>query len=121
MNIIKKKNQIMKKEKFNKIVDEVYNHYLETHHYEPFILDDEMDLSKEEFVKKATNNYGFSFLFGLELNERNLTFEEQIRWVMKYTDVEMENLYITEEVYKPTTPTKLITITYNDKTIESYE
>jgi|688.fasta_scaffold527471_2 hypothetical protein len=109
------------KEKFNQIIDEVYNNYLDTHHYEPFILDDEMDLSKEAFVKKATNNYGFSFLFGLELNERNLTFEEQIQWVMKYTDVEMENLYITEEVYKPTTPTKLVRLFYKGEEIEVYE
>jgi len=27
---------------------------------------------------------------------RELTFEEKIQWVMRYTDVEMENLYITE-------------------------
>lgn len=36
---------------------------------------------------------------------REMTFEEKVQWVMKNTDVEMENLYITEEVYKPTTPT----------------
>jgi thymidylate synthase len=35
---------------------------------------------------------------------REMTWEEQIQWVMKNTDVEMENLYITEEVYKDTTP-----------------
>ena len=111
----------MNKDKFNKCIEEVYQNYLETHNYEPFILFDEMNLSKEDFIKKATNNYGFSFLFGLELNERTLTFEEQVQWVMKYTDVEMENLYITEEVYKPTTPTKLIRLFYEGEEIEIYE
>jgi len=35
---------------------------------------------------------------------REMTWEEQVQWVMKNTDVELENLYITEEVYKDTTP-----------------
>ena len=111
----------MKNEKFNQVIDEVYNYYLETHKDEPFILEDEMDLSKDEFVKKATNNYGFGYLFGISINERNLTFEEQIEWVMRYTDVEMENLYITEEVYKPTTPTKIVTLFYKGEETQYYK
>jgi len=35
---------------------------------------------------------------------REMTWEEQVQWVMKNTDVEMENLYIVEEVAKETTP-----------------
>lgn len=111
----------MKNEKFNKLIDEVYNDYLKTHQYEPFILEDEMGLSKDQFIQKATNNYGFSFLFGLEFRERNLTFEEQIEWVMRNTDVEMENLYITEEVYKPTTPTKMVTLLYKGEETKFYK
>jgi len=111
----------MKTEEFNKIIDEVYNHYLETHQYEPFILQEEMDLSKEDFIKKATNNYGFGQLFGISLNERELSFEEKIQWVMKYTDVELENLAITERVYHKGTPTKVITLFYKGEEIESYE
>lgn len=111
----------MKNEKFQQIIDEVYENYLKTYKDELFILEEEMDLSKEDFIKKAKNNYGFSHLFGLELNERNLTFEEQIQWVMKYTDVEMENLYITEEVYKSTTPTKLVRLFFKGEEVEVYE
>ena len=111
----------MKNDKFNQVIDDVYSHYLETHKDEMFILEDEMDLSKDEFIKKATNNYGFGYLFGISINERNLTFEEQIQWVMRNTDVEMENLYITEEVYKPTTPTKLVRLFYKGEEIEVYE
>lgn len=111
----------MEKDRYDQIIDEVYKSYLKTHKDEIFILGDEMDLSKEEFIQKATNNYGFSFLFGLELHEIKLTFEEQIQWVMKYTDVELENLYITEEVYKPTTPTKLVKLMYLGETYEFYK
>lgn len=35
---------------------------------------------------------------------REMTWEEQVQWVMKNTDVEMENLYIVEEIAKDTTP-----------------
>jgi len=35
---------------------------------------------------------------------REMTWEEQVQWVMKNTDVEMENLYIVEEVHKNSTP-----------------
>jgi thymidylate synthase len=35
---------------------------------------------------------------------REMTWEEQVQWVMKNTDVEMENLYIVEEIYKDSTP-----------------
>ena len=35
---------------------------------------------------------------------REMTWAERVQWVMKNTDVEMENLYITEEVYKDSTP-----------------
>jgi thymidylate synthase len=35
---------------------------------------------------------------------REMTWEEQVQWVMKNTNVELENLYITEEVYKDSTP-----------------
>ena len=33
-----------------------------------------------------------------KISEREMTWEERVQWVMKYTDVEWENLYITEEV-----------------------
>jgi len=35
---------------------------------------------------------------------REMTWEERVQWVMKNTDVELENLYIVEEIAKDTTP-----------------
>ena len=49
-----------------------------------------------------------------ERETRPMTWEEQVQWVMRNTDVELENLYIVEEVYKPTTPTKVVTTTTKD-------
>ena len=118
----------MDKEIFNRIIDEVYNHYLETHQYEPFILQEEMNLSKEEFIKKITNNYGFGQLFGISLNERELSLEERnyslgigkaYRGIFGYS--EKDDLEYKELFDKEGRPTKRIIITYNDQTIESYE
>jgi hypothetical protein len=109
------------KEKFNSVIDEVYQHYQESYEYEPFILRHEMGLSKEEFIEKATNNHGFSLLFGLSLKKREMTFEEKIQWVMKYTDVELENLAITERTHDKRTPNNLITVFYKGEEFEAYE
>lgn len=39
-----------------------------------------------------------------QFNCRPLTHEEKVQWVMRNTDVEMENLYIYKETLKETTP-----------------
>ena len=52
---------------------------------------------------------------------REMTWEEQVQWVMKYTDVEWENLYITEEVFKDTTPTHIVTLQVGEEIITTYE
>ena len=122
MNTTNKKQ--MKTEEFNKIVDEVYNHYLETHQYEPFILQEEMDLSKEDFIKKVTNNYGFGQLFGISLNERELSWEERNKWFqinLNGNNPLMKSDWKDYELDQQNIPTKLITITYNENQLEHYE
>ena len=106
---------------YNQIIDEAYKHYQETHENEMFILSEEMGLTKEQFINKATNNYGFGNLFDIQINKRKLTFAEKIQWVMKYTDVELENLAITERVHHQDTPNHLVTIRYKTNEIEVYE
>lgn len=51
---------------------------------------------------------------------REMTWEEQVQWVMKYTDVEWENLYITEEVFKDTTPTHIVTTQIGEEIVTTY-
>ena len=50
-----------------------------------------------------------------------MTWEEQVQWVMKNIDVELENLYIVEEIAKPSTPTHVVTTQIGDETIITYE
>jgi hypothetical protein len=55
------------------------------------------------------------------ISSRKLTWEEQVQWVMRNTNVPLENLYIVEEVYKDTTPTHLVTTQIGEETIQTYE
>ena len=114
----------MKTEEFNKIVDEVYNHYLETHQYEPFILQEEMDLSKEDFIKKVTNNYGFGQLFGISLNERELSSQERNEWFQIHLNGNnpfMKSDWKDFELDQQNIPTKQITLEYNNEKTYYYE
>jgi hypothetical protein len=82
---------------------------------------DEMGLTKEEFIDKIRNNYGFANIFGIDIDEKEMTWDEKVQWVMKNTNVEWENLYITEEAHKETTPKKIITLKYNNQIVKNYE
>jgi hypothetical protein len=55
------------------------------------------------------------------MQRRELTWDEQVQWVMRNTNVELENLYIVEEIAKPTTPTHIIETSINDRTVITYE
>jgi hypothetical protein len=52
---------------------------------------------------------------------KEMTWEQQVQWVMKNTDVEWENLYIVEEIAKDTTPTHMVTLQVGEEIIISYE
>lgn len=64
---------------------------------------------------------GFANRWKTKIESRQMTWEESVQWVMKNTNVEWENLYIVEEVYKKTTPNIIKTISYNNKTAIKYE
>jgi hypothetical protein len=112
----------MKNEKFNQVIDEVYKHYQETHQYEPFILKDEINLSKEVFIKKATNNYGFSQLFGLTLNERELSFNEKVNYARSiYGKEDWWSINDIRVIKLIQSKIRVITLFYKGEEIESYE
>lgn len=52
---------------------------------------------------------------------RKMTWEEQVQWVLKNTDVELENLYIVEEIAKPSTPTHVVTRQVGEEIVITYE
>jgi hypothetical protein len=89
--------------------------------------------TKEEFTNMCKTNSEFSKKWGLKIEERELSFEERMRVInipeenidyilnssnFKEIDVESEgNIFLN---YMKA-PTKLITLTYNNEIIESYE
>ncbi len=101
------------------LLDEAYESYY------TFMRDDrQWELDKEEFINKCKTDKEFSERWGLKIEERELSedegneirdmqyFKNNLHQALKGSDtkIDWENI-----------PNKLITITYNDKTIESYE
>jgi hypothetical protein len=78
--------------------------------------------NKEKFINKCKTDTDFSNTWGLKIEEREFSLEErqdlyfklnpEFRLVHENMNKQMDNFNI---------PTKLITIKYNNKTIESYE
>jgi len=57
--------------------------------------------------------------YGFQVYTRELTWEEQVQWVLKNTDVELENVYIVEEIAKPSTPTRSISLMWNQRSVDT--
>jgi len=85
-------------------------------------------LSKEEFIKNCKTDTEFSKQWGLKIEERDLSLEERMDFINKmslrsysgwqnWSVEEMEDRMNNDW----NIPTRLITITYNDTKIESYE
>ena len=107
------------------IIDEAYKNYFLIKSLEkgPFGISG-LILPKEEFIDKCKTNPEFSEKWGLKIEERELSLEERKRiYEMEYTnDIEVENNHWLESKLKTRNiPTRLITLTYNNKTIASYE
>ena len=88
-------------------------------------------LSKEEFINKFKTDSEFSEKWGLKIEERELNLEERSiiagsnhnevsQNIKMFTGID-EDHTLHKNLDDNNTPTKLITIKYNDKTIESYE
>ena len=58
--------------------------------------------------------------YGFQVYTRELTWEEQVQWVMKNTNVEMENLYIVEEIAKDSTPKRAISLMWNQRSVDTF-
>ena len=58
--------------------------------------------------------------YGFQVYTRELTIAERIQWVLKNTDVEMENVAITEEAFAPTTPQRAISLMWNQRSVDTF-
>ena len=97
------------------IIDEAYENYRNA--FIEGYIHEELDkcLSQEEFIEEIKTDDDFSEKWGLKIEERELSLDEELEYMMGKVFSEEA---LTHQV---NVPTKLITITYNDKTIESYE
>jgi hypothetical protein len=132
-------------EKYNQIIDDVYKSYVksffegqlkENYTSSGYDFDDYyygiMDvqnflgwpqdgpISQKEFIKKIKTDGDFSKTWGLKIEERELDMLE--RWKIADLTPNMSEFdYCNKLCDEHNVPTKLITITYNNETIESYE
>jgi hypothetical protein len=110
------------------LLDEVYDNYTQTKivknddgtetHTSP--IGHYNGMTKEKFINKIKTDNEFSEKWGLTIEERELDQFE--RWGLanltpNMSEIDWCNKFCDEQ----NIPTKLITITYNDKIIESYE
>jgi thymidylate synthase len=58
--------------------------------------------------------------YGFQVYTRELTWEEQVHWVLKNTNVELENVYIVEEIAKPSTPKRAISLMWNQRSVDTF-
>jgi hypothetical protein len=131
----------MNKEK-QELLDEAYENYLKGGHIKWLNqmevntpagkMNIPVPYTQEQFINKCKTDTEFFERWGLKIEERELSFEERCEIQI----ARLEGMYSSgKEVFiqhsvndvkqitmdKNDIPTKLITITYNDKTIESYE
>ena len=115
---VKMKLEEITKERSNQIIDEVYNKY--TNKYVGY----EDIPSKDLFIFEIKTNPEFSEKWGLKIEERELNTDERNKWFqinLNGNNPLMKSDWKDYELDQQNIPTKLITIKYNDKTIESYE
>jgi len=124
------------------IIDEAYKRYhsqtiIKSKDLKDFEELDGMDLgtgewkkvhrqyAPKEFINKCKTDPEFSEKWGLQIEEKELSLEERVKIqmsnVMYSGRVNFEEEYLKEVCDKNNVPTRLITITYKEQTIESYE
>ena len=89
--------------------------------------------TQEEFINKCKTDTEFSERWGLKIEERNLSLEERMELspniietitridLINYIEDNGKSYNMTRMLDDKNIPTKLITISYNDKKLESYE
>ena len=101
--------------------DEVDNYWIKKN---PEIKSRWKPYSQEEFINKCKTDSEFSEKWGLKIEERELSLLERYELMKKldnWVSVHYKEPKTMEYMDSQNIPTKLITLTYNNKTIESYE
>jgi hypothetical protein len=100
-----------------KAFEKWYNEHSGKEDYTGYFVPD-----KEEFIRLIKTDDLFSEKWGLTIEERDLSLEERQNLYFKLNpEFRLVHEDMDKHMDKHNIPTKLITVTYNDKTIESYE
>ena len=78
----------------------------------------------QEFIKKIKTDSEFSEKWGLKIEGRELSLEERNEWFQIHLNGNnpfMKSDWKDFELDQQNIPTKIITVSYKDETIESYE
>jgi hypothetical protein len=103
------------------IIRDAYQNYVKTHRV-GFLGIKNTIMSQNEFINKCKTDLEFSEKWGLTIEERDLSLEERQNLYFKLNpEFRLVHEDMDKHMDKHNIPTKLITVTYNDKTIESYE
>jgi hypothetical protein len=130
----------MSSERYNQIIDETYKNFKnsfpmkKSNPPKDYINSKGQLLTKDQFIDKCKTDNEFSEKWGLKIEERELSLGERgelFRKTYPYNSVddfapsgmEIQSLshQLNTRYEKAKIPTKLITLTYNDETIEIYE
>jgi len=102
------------------IIDEVYEKYSIIAGMSTQV----MSLTKDSFIHYIKTDVKFSETWGIKIEEGELSLEERNEWFkinLNGNNPLMKSDWKDFELDQQNIPTKLITITYNNETIESYE
>ena len=127
----------MNKERYNQIIDEVYENWKSR---DQDFWEEQVDgmftselgeevvdrISKECFINKIKTDPEFSETWGLKIEERELSLEDRMILCKEKWDYSWNRTINIEDIEwrmnnEWNIPTKLITLTYNNETIESHE
>ena len=116
----------MNKERYNQIIDEVYDNYkTEWMKENPPFAGPYTDpcLTQDELIKKCKTDSEFSEKWGLKIEERELSDNERQGILERVSPMYyMDQQFGGEDIFtRNNIPTKLITLTYNNETVESYD
>lgn len=121
----------MGKERYNQLIGEMYENYktktemMMGHGFHGTLL------SQEEFINKCKTDLDFSKIWGLNIEERELSLEERSflagsnhsevsQNIKAFTGID-EDHTLHKQLDYINTPTRAISLTYNNETIEIYE
>ena len=108
------------------LLDEVYENYWNSHpdaektfQYEGHNIETRR-MTKDEFVDMVKTDEEYGRRWGLKIKERELSLEERAT-IWNNTHNPVGNIYTHNQYDENDIPTRVITITYKDKTIESHD